>query len=311
MVAPVRRASFAASLLVLTGSGLLAAAAASSQSGVTARSDSGPYSVMLLTNVASPGNIFVGLISAVKAFKYTCKFTDGGLCAGAGGANVPVTFTMPLGTFSSCGAALAAYTAHTMGQHPAFGGQKIYFDTTPIPRGLLTPPSTSVSYFIDNASKWCAAGAPAPTTTAAAPAPATTTAPPASPTTTSSTGTPATGSLILQQRATLLNALATATVQDAKAKLDPLLAKLLTPRLAAILRDVEGSPTALAVALLSLVEGNGKNRAAYPMLRAVAPILLRMEVNAQSATDPSEVASIRLAEVRLAMFAANADKGPS
>jgi len=47
------------------------------------------------------------------------------------------------------------------------------------------------------------------------------------------------------------------------------------------------------------------------MMRAVAPILLRMEVNAHNATDPAEVASIRLAEVRLAMFAANADTGRS
>jgi len=69
---------------------------------------------------------------------------------------VPVTFTEPLGTFASCSGALAAYHAHTYGAHPAFGVEKICFDTSPIP---LPPPTTplptSVSYFIDNMSSWC------------------------------------------------------------------------------------------------------------------------------------------------------------
>src|ERR1700722_12771290 len=114
------RVSVAVGAVVLA---LGVAVLAGSGSAASARSDSGPYSVMVMTNV-SGGNIFVGLISDVKGH-FTCAFVDGGLCAGAGGANVPVTFTEPLGTFPSCAAALAAYKQHTSGLHSAFGGLRI------------------------------------------------------------------------------------------------------------------------------------------------------------------------------------------
>lgn len=143
---------------------------------------------MIMTNV-SGGNIYVGLIANVKG-KFTCNFVDGGLCAGAGGANTPVAFTEPLGTFSSCAAALAAYKAHTMLPHAAFGGERIFFSSAALPSPLpTTPPSSAVAYFIDNESAWCVGGAasttaPAttasPTTTATTPA---TTTPASSPTT--------------------------------------------------------------------------------------------------------------------------------
>jgi hypothetical protein len=99
-----------------------------------------PYYVFVLTNVASPGNIFVGALSAVQG-KLTCDFTDGGLCADAGGADVPVTYTENLGPFTSCADATAAYTAAAMNPHPAFGGEKVYIFGN--------------SYFIDDQSAWC------------------------------------------------------------------------------------------------------------------------------------------------------------
>jgi hypothetical protein len=106
--------------------------------------------------------------------KYTCDFTDGGLCAGEGGANTPVTFTEPLGTFASCGAALAAYTAHTYLPHAAFDGERIFFSAGVVPSPPpTTPPANAVAYFIDNQSEWCTGGsAPAATTTATTTTPA-------------------------------------------------------------------------------------------------------------------------------------------
>jgi len=98
------------------------------------------YYVFILTNVASPGNIWVGSLSSV-AGKFTCDFVDGGLCAGQGGSNTPVTYTEQLGPYATCPLALAAYSKAAMNPHPAFGGTKVYI--------------FGGSYFIDNMSNWC------------------------------------------------------------------------------------------------------------------------------------------------------------
>jgi hypothetical protein len=99
-----------------------------------------PYYVFVLTNVASPGNIFVGPLSGVQG-KLTCDFADGGNCAAAGGADVPVTYSENLGPFATCAEATDAYDAAAMNPHPAFGGEKVFIFGN--------------SYFIDNKGSWC------------------------------------------------------------------------------------------------------------------------------------------------------------
>jgi hypothetical protein len=99
-----------------------------------------PYYVFVLTNVASPGNIFVGTLTAVQG-KLTCDFTDGGQCADAGGADVPVTYTENLGPYATCAEATDAYDAAATNPHPAFGGEKVFIFGN--------------SYFIDNKGMWC------------------------------------------------------------------------------------------------------------------------------------------------------------
>ena len=329
--------------------GLVLAVGASARSGaVSGRSNSGPYSVMILTNVASPGNIFVGLILDVKG-KFTCNFTDGGLCAGSGGSNVAVTYTTPIGTFSSCSEALAAYTAHTMGQHEAFGGQKIYFDTTPIPRGLLTPPSTAVSYFVDNIENqvgpsWCTGGAApttsTPTTTGAG---STTTKPTTSsiPATTTAGSTPTPSGLAdSADFGHLLQALGQINVESLDAATKPFatevndffsstqnvcagavrqidvatcVGKLL--KLHMDMEAIHASPAAEAVELLALTSNLGTAEASslaakYPTLRMIAPIIMRMEINARAAS-ATEASNIRAAESRLIALSAQYDGASS
>ncbi len=50
-----------------------------------------PYAVWLLTNVAN-GSVFVGQESAIKG-TFTCNWGGGGLCASAGGADIPTEYT--------------------------------------------------------------------------------------------------------------------------------------------------------------------------------------------------------------------------
>jgi len=91
----------------------------------------GSWYVFILTNVASPGNIWIGQLSDLAARPDTCDWTDGGECP----PNTPVTYTTPVGPVS-CDAAVAAYQAQAKSPHAAFGGQKVYIFGN--------------SYFIDN-----------------------------------------------------------------------------------------------------------------------------------------------------------------
>ncbi|WP_194235750.1 hypothetical protein [Streptomyces sp. CB01881] len=79
------------------------------------------YYVFVLTNVATPGNILVGTLQDVVG-KRTCDFTDGGLCADAGGQDVPVQYTPQLGPFPTLQDAQAAYCANAANPHTGPGG---------------------------------------------------------------------------------------------------------------------------------------------------------------------------------------------
>ncbi|MFD8708702.1 hypothetical protein ACFV1W_40010 [Kitasatospora sp. NPDC059648] len=83
-------------------------------------SSAGAYYVFLLTNV-SGGNVLVGSMQDVQG-KRTCDFADGGLCADAGGRDVPVQFTPKLGPYPTLAAAQAAYCANATNPHPGPGG---------------------------------------------------------------------------------------------------------------------------------------------------------------------------------------------
>ncbi|MGW3040845.1 hypothetical protein ACWC9T_12525 [Kitasatospora sp. NPDC001159] len=79
------------------------------------------YYVFILTNVADPGNILVGTFDDVSG-KRTCDFIDGGQCADAGGADVPVQFTTKLGPYPTLQDAQAAYCANAANPHVGPGG---------------------------------------------------------------------------------------------------------------------------------------------------------------------------------------------
>ena len=145
-------------LACLAAAGAAASALALSGAAPATAAPAAPYYVFVLTNVASPGNIWVGQVSDL-AGKDTCDFTDGGLCADAGGQNVPVTYTENLGPYPTCATATAAYNAAAMSPHPAFGGEKVYIFGN--------------SYFIDDMSGWCVASGT--TTTPATTTPTSTT----------------------------------------------------------------------------------------------------------------------------------------
>jgi len=91
------------------------------------------YYVFVLTNVADPGNIWVGQVSDL-AGKNTCNFVDGGLCAGAA-APMCCHIHRNLGPYATCAAA-SPPTTNRPDAHPAFGGTKVYI--------------FGGSYFIDN-----------------------------------------------------------------------------------------------------------------------------------------------------------------
>jgi hypothetical protein len=100
---------------LLTGGLLLMSAS-------TATADSpspatGSWYVFILTNVASPGNIWIGQLSDLAARPDTCDWTDGGECP----PNTPVTYITPVGPVA-CDAAVAAYQAQAKSPHAAFGG---------------------------------------------------------------------------------------------------------------------------------------------------------------------------------------------
>ncbi|MEU1286609.1 hypothetical protein [Kitasatospora sp. NPDC005856] len=79
----------------------------------------GAYYVFLLTNV-SGGNVLVGSLQDVQG-KRTCDFADGGLCADAGGSDVPVEYSAKLGPYPTLAAAQAAYCANATNPHPGPG----------------------------------------------------------------------------------------------------------------------------------------------------------------------------------------------
>ncbi|MFG2909312.1 hypothetical protein ACGF13_30130 [Kitasatospora sp. NPDC048286] len=79
----------------------------------------GAYYVFLLTNV-SGGNVLVGSLDDVQG-KRTCDFADGGLCADAGGQDVPVQYTAELGPYPTLVDAQAAYCANATNPHPGPG----------------------------------------------------------------------------------------------------------------------------------------------------------------------------------------------
>ena len=145
---------------MLAAASVIASASIWSGAAPATAAGNGPYYVFVLTNVASPGNIWVGQVSDL-AGKFTCNFTDGGLCANAGGQNVPVTYTENLGPYPTCTAATVAYNAAAMNPHPAFGGEKVYIFGN--------------SYFIDDMSAWCVPGSSSTTTTTTTTTAATTT----------------------------------------------------------------------------------------------------------------------------------------
>ncbi|MFE7526558.1 hypothetical protein ACFU7Y_12615 [Kitasatospora sp. NPDC057542] len=82
-------------------------------------SPAGAYYVFLLTNV-SGGNVLVGSLDDVQG-KRTCDFADGGLCADAGGQDVPVQYTAELGPYPTLTDAQAAYCANAANPHPGPG----------------------------------------------------------------------------------------------------------------------------------------------------------------------------------------------
>jgi hypothetical protein len=92
---------------------------------------SGTWYVFILTNVASPGNIWIGQLSDFVAMPDTCDWTDGGQCP----PDVPVTYTEPVGPVS-CQDAVQAYQDQATSPHAAFGGEKVYIFGN--------------SYFVDN-----------------------------------------------------------------------------------------------------------------------------------------------------------------
>ncbi|MFJ2864130.1 hypothetical protein [Kitasatospora sp. NPDC087314] len=81
---------------------------------------SAAYYVFVLTNV-SGGNIFVGTLQDVQGAR-TCDFVDGGLCAPAGGQDVPVQYTVGLGPYPTLVDAQAAYCANAADPHTGPGG---------------------------------------------------------------------------------------------------------------------------------------------------------------------------------------------
>ncbi|MCU7827262.1 hypothetical protein [Kitasatospora sp. DSM 101779] len=100
------------------------------------------YYVFLLTNV-SGGNVLVGTLQDVMG-KRTCDFVDGGLCADAGGADVPVQYVAKLGPYPTLTDAQAAFCAAATNQRPgppAAGGTKVDI--------------FGGSYWIDNISFTC------------------------------------------------------------------------------------------------------------------------------------------------------------
>jgi hypothetical protein len=94
----------------------------------------GPYYVYILTNVDSPGQIWVGTDSDLQG-KNTCRFVGGGNCA-ADGSGTPVQYSRQLGPYLTLGAATQAFCGAATSPHQAFGGTKAYIFGN--------------SYFIDN-----------------------------------------------------------------------------------------------------------------------------------------------------------------
>ncbi|GHO49882.1 hypothetical protein [Ktedonospora formicarum] len=109
------------------------------------------YYVFALTNVSSsPGSIFVGTMDEVRRRRFTCNFTDGGLCSKQGGKDIPVQYEVKLGPFSTLKDAIAAYCQVLTNSHPAFGGLK----------GTIF----GGNYWLDNAPSCSGIGTPTPTT---------------------------------------------------------------------------------------------------------------------------------------------------
>lgn len=105
------------------------------------------YYVFILSNVSShPGSIFVGTMDQVQG-KFTCGFTDGGLCSDQGGKDTPVQYEAKLGPFSTQEEATAAYcqaltNVYTMplgGVKGTIFGDVYWLDNTPSCAGIGTP----------------------------------------------------------------------------------------------------------------------------------------------------------------------------
>jgi hypothetical protein len=80
------------------------------------------YYVFALTNIEAPaGEIYVGALDEVKG-AVTCAFVDGGLCTGAGGHDIPVTYEEKLGPYPDNAGAVAAYCHALVESHAAYGG---------------------------------------------------------------------------------------------------------------------------------------------------------------------------------------------